>query len=266
MHKGLLTLAILLMAATLTAQAGNVSVGVGVGIGGGYCGPRRYYRPWYPGYCGPAYYYAPYYAVPPPGYYYGPPRAPYANYGNNDPEDWPDEKAADRQDHGALLTARAWAALAAGRFEKAADLFTDEIDDHPSLGLPRIGYSITAARLGDLPTGVRAMREALHFDPQALNHVPRNELIDAKIDNVIDRYRSSYERSETQTDPAFMIAALEYVRGHKAKSVQMLDRALKAGDDSVSARNLRDLLDTRPPSQPARKAAPRPAPPAGYQK
>jgi hypothetical protein len=110
------------------------------------------------------------------------------------------------------------------------------------------------------------MREALHYDPQSLNYVPRNELLDAKIDNVLDRYRSSFERSATQSDPAFMIACLEYIRGHKVKAVQMLDRALKAGDDSVAAQNLRELLDGAPPSRPARKATPRPAPPAGYQK
>lgn len=243
------------------AEAANVSVGVGIGFGGGYgrrgyCGPYRgWYRPYgyYPGfygsyyngpYCGP---YAPYYyGGPPVVYYSGPPRAPYSNYDESDPSDWPKENPADRKDHGALLTARAWSALANGAFDDAADRFTDAIDDHPSLGIPRIGYSITAARLGDLPTGVRAMREALHYDPKSLNHVPRNELLDAKIGNVLDRYRSSYERSESQADPAFMIACLEYILGHKAKAAASLDKALKSGDDSVAAQNLRDLLDARP--------------------
>lgn len=243
-----------LAAATLLpappAQAGNVSVGVGIGIGGGgYCGPRRYYRPYYYRPYYGAYYYAPAYPYPPPGAYYYAPRAPFANYDDPDPDDWPKENPADRQDHGALLTARAWAALADGRFYEAADLFTDKIDDHPSLGLPRIGYAITAARYGDLATGVRAMREALHYDPESLRYVPRNELLDAKIDNVLERYRSSFERAQDQADPAFMIACLEFIRGHKVKSVQMLDRALKEGDDSVAAQNLRRLLDARPPSK-----------------
>lgn len=238
------------------AEAGNVSVGVGIGIGGGggyyrgggYCGPRRYYRPYYG-----AYYYAPVYPYPPSGPYYYAPRAPFANYDDPDPDDWPKENPADRQDHGALLTARAWAALADGRFYQAADLFTDKIDDHPSLGMPRIGYAITAARYGDLSTGVRAMREALHYDPESLRYVPRNDLLDAKYENVLDRYRSSFERAEHQADPAFMIACLEFILGHKVKSVQMLDRALKAGDDSVAAQNLKDLLDARPSKPASRK-------------
>jgi len=239
------------------AQGANVSVGIGVGFGGpGYCRP---YRGWYrPYHCYPGYYYGPYapsyyYDGPPVVYYSGPPRAPYSNYNESDPSDWPKENEADHRDHGALLTARAWSALANGAFDDAADRFTDAIDEHPSLGVPRIGYAITAARLGDLPTGVRAMREALHYDPKSLNHVPRNEVIDAKITNVLDRYRSSFEHSESQADPAFMIACLEYIRGHKAKAAASLDTALKNGDDSLAAQNLRDLLDARSPRP---KAAP----------
>ena len=260
-YRGLTILALAAAMAfpTQQAQAANVSVGVGFGGGG-----RRPYRGWHRPYCGPyypGYYDGPYYPTygyysgPPVVYYSGPPRAPYSNYDDPDPEDWPKEHADDRQDHGGFITGHAWAALADGRFTEAADIFTDKIDDHPSLGLPRIGYAITAARLGDLPTGVRAMREALHYDPRALNYVPRNELLDAKIANVLDRYRSSFERSENQAGPAFMIACLEYMRGHKVKAISALDTALKNGDDSVAAQNLKDLLDARPAPKPAPKSA-----------
>jgi tetratricopeptide (TPR) repeat protein len=249
-----------------SAHADRVSVGVGFGFGDGYCGPG-YYRPW------PRRYYCDPYWGPPVYVYRGPvvydyyevrPRAPYANYDNPDPDDWPREKPEDIEDHGGFITGKAWAALADGRFHEAADRFTDKIDDHPSLGLPRIGYAITAARYGDLSTGVRAMREALHYDPDAIHFVPRNDLIDAKIDNVLDRYQSWYERAENQANPAFMIACLELIRGRTSKAVAMLDKALQAGDDSVAAQNLRDLLD-RPPKKKKKatvQSQPQPAPPS----
>ncbi len=253
----------------LPARAADVSVGVGVG----FCGhPRRYYRPCYPGYYYrpyAGYYYDDYYG-PPPGYYYdppGPPIAPYSNYDDPEPEDWPKEHPADRQDHGALITARGWTAFADGRFVEAADRFTDAIDDHPSLGIPRIGYALTAARLGDLPNGVRAMREALHYDPKALNYVPSNELIDAKIDHLIQKYKDVLDQSRSEADPAFMLAALDYLRGHVKNARNLLDLAIRSGDDSVSTQNLGDLLNGAPPSaQTPRKAAPRSTPPGGYQK
>ena len=232
----------------LTTQAADVSVGVGFGF---Y--PHRHYCHPYPF---PHYYFRPrvyyYYAPPPPVYY--------RNYDVPDPEDWPDEKAEDRQDHGGFITGKAWAALADGRFAEAEDRFSDKIDDHPSLGIPRIGHALTVARMGDLPYGSWQMHVALHYDPEAMNDVPENELLDAKLDHLIQRYEDVLDRNERAADPAFMLAALHYLRGHLNSARKNIDIALRFGDDSVAARNLNDLIDRKGPAPGRPKAAPRAAP------
>ena len=64
----------------------------------------------------------------------------------------------------------AWESLAQGDARRALSQFWLEAQSYPKAGLPKIGYSLSAAASGDLKQGVVAMRRAFKIDPDTLRH------------------------------------------------------------------------------------------------
>ena len=62
----------------------------------------------------------------------------------------------------------AWALLGTGRDRAALRQFSRLAGRDPDAGGPKIGYALSAARLGDLTNAARAMRRVLRVDPNAL--------------------------------------------------------------------------------------------------
>jgi len=136
----------------------------------------------------------------------------------------------------------AWESLAQGDPRRALSQFSLETQSYPKAGLPKIGYSLSAAASGDLKQGVVAMRRAFKIDPDALRHYQLDPRLQPLVNDLIASYQYSPSHRGRRKNEAFMVAALSYLNHDYATAYHALERAERDGDRSRSFRNLRDFL------------------------
>ncbi len=199
---------------------------------------HHYYGHYYYGH----HYYTPYY-----GYYSYPGYSiyPYAYGRAPDTSDRHENGTYRQQDN--LAGARiahvrdGWKLLKEHRPDDALNAFAIEAQEHPTRGMPKVGYALAAAENGQLDRGVWAMRRALRFEPEALHYMNVDKQLQKSIRELIHRY--DYDSaSEKATDAAFMRAALHYLLREDKKARAAMDQALRVRDDSASAKNLGKLI------------------------
>ena len=88
------------------------------------------------------------------------------------------------------------------------------------------------------------MRRALRTDPKSLHYLTVDEALQQYILEVVDRYEERFNGSGRNPDNAFMISALHYLLDDTDAARSAIGQAIDNGDDSTSAANLRDLLET----------------------
>jgi len=135
-----------------------------------------------------------------------------------------------------------WGALIEGDARQALAAFSREARSRPADGAPKAGYALAAASAGDLDNGVRAMRRAFRYEPEALPELAHNLGAHATVDDLIADYEYDAGGGRAQPDAAFMIAALHLLNGRRAEAESAAARAAEAGDGSASLRNLRQAL------------------------
>lgn len=138
---------------------------------------------------------------------------------------------------------RGWYLLRKGRPAEALTVFGKSAQASPSSGVPKIGYALAAAELGQLDRGIWAMRRALHFDPDSLHYVAVGETLAPKLIYLTGRYKASGHYSAKHRDAYFMLAALYYLLGERDTARQEIQRAISAPDRSISSRNLQRLIE-----------------------
>ena len=111
----------------------------------------------------------------------------------------------------------------------------------PDEGEPRIGYAISAALLGDEQRAITVMRTALEIEPESLASVP----IDAPLLDLyrvlLDRYTERARDAGRDPDGLLMAAVLRYLLGDTAAAFFASDAAIRSGDESIGAANLKSF-------------------------
>ena len=133
--------------------------------------------------------------------------------------------------------------LADGRHHDALGYFAAQAQARPGDGLPKIGYALSAALGGDPDIGVWAMRRAVGIDIGALHRVRESGEAVAAIDRAVVLYESDYDTERPDTDKAFMLAVLYDLRGDVRAARAKITEAIGAGDTSLSAAALWQMLD-----------------------
>jgi len=87
------------------------------------------------------------------------------------------------------------------------------------------------------------MRRALKYDPSSLHYVALDQRLDAKIKQMIQQYEKQLTYSARDTDSAFMLASLHYLRRDLEAARNNIDQAMLARNISTSTKNLRSLID-----------------------
>lgn len=137
-----------------------------------------------------------------------------------------------------------WTLLAEGKNSAALNLFARQAKNNPRQGLPKAGYALASASMGDLKTGVWAMRRAFRIDPDALHYLSIDDQLKPTVQEVIDRYESALKDDPDSHDSAFMTAALAYLVRDTSAAQTSITRAINLGDDSESATNLQRRIKT----------------------
>jgi len=147
---------------------------------------------------------------------------------------------AVREDYG--LHSRAWGLFSQGKSRAALDVFASEAENHPRSGIPKTGYALATASLGDLNRGVWAMRRAFRIDPHALTYLNLDKPVLVLVDTLIEKYRYPLGHKDKRPDEAFMVGALSYIRHDYSAANLAIARAVADGDNSASLTNLRRLV------------------------
>jgi len=136
-----------------------------------------------------------------------------------------------------------WTLLGNNQASAALTDFGKQAQASPSKGGPKVGYALASAQLGRLDKGVWAMRRALRIDPRALHYVTLDTRLDAKVEYIIRQYEKQLAYSRRDSDAAFMLASLHYLRRNLEAARSNIDQAMQARHIHTSTKNLLSLID-----------------------
>lgn len=138
---------------------------------------------------------------------------------------------------------RAWVLLSKGEAEAARSAFASLAAASPSHSQPKAGYALAAAILGDHEMALWAMRRALRSHPHSLRYVTINEQLRSKVEHLAHQYEQALDHATQDPDAAFMVASLHHLLRNTQNAHHAIERAIRDGDHSVSAKNLRQLIE-----------------------
>jgi len=146
--------------------------------------------------------------------------------------------------------------LERGRAGEALTQFAAIADDERQAALPKVGYALAAAMLGDHDKAAWAMRRAIVVDPEAVMYTPVSEQLRERLEGISFHYQVQTEQGRARINDWFLFASVRYILGDPEAAAYAAENAVLAGDSSVSATTLlRAAREQAPPT-------PRLAPPA----
>ena len=138
-----------------------------------------------------------------------------------------------------------WPRITARKYTDALTIFAREAKLHPTRGVPKVSYSLSAALTGDLESGVWAMQRAFLIDPDSIQYIRLDERLRARIEQLIKHYESEFVSSQRLEGTAFMVASLHYLLGDASAARTAINVTIRDEGRSASSRNLRELLETQ---------------------
>ena len=138
-----------------------------------------------------------------------------------------------------------WTLLRDGLARDAILVFGDRAVAEPRSALPRAGYALARAELGNLHRGVDAMRAAIRTGVLSLHCAPVDNVLEARIESLADRYENEVSPSSSEVDKHFMRAALRYLQGNLEAAEVDIEHAILDGDESPSTASLHRMVQQR---------------------
>ncbi len=136
----------------------------------------------------------------------------------------------------------AWTLLASGSDTAALRQFARLAGRQPDALLPKIGYSLSAAGMGDLSNAARAMRRVLRVDPEALREVELEHRLRLRLETMRTEYLRRLARFDHDRDGAIMLASVCYLL-REDETARHAIRYLKAARaNGPETRNLERLV------------------------
>ncbi len=89
------------------------------------------------------------------------------------------------------------------------------------------------------------MRRAIRVDPASLRDIYINKDLETKIALLSEEYQSVLQNKDRNTDEAFMVAALSYLKQDYATADNAIGDAIAAGDQDQSTGNLKHLINKK---------------------
>ncbi len=142
-----------------------------------------------------------------------------------------------------VATGNGWRLLGNNQASAALTDFGRQAQASPSKGDPKVGYALASADLGRLDKGVWAMRRALRIDPGSLHYVALDEHLNTKVEQIIQQYEKKLAYSARDSDTAFMLASLHYLRRDIKAARTNINQAMLKHHNNTSTKNLKALID-----------------------
>jgi hypothetical protein len=130
-----------------------------------------------------------------------------------------------------------WDWLAKGNASYALDIFAIQSQQNMNSGIPKVGFAIAAATIGETDRATRAMRKAIRLDATALDMININN-IRSRIETLSEDYKLMLNNNKKNPDNSFMLATLSYLQQDYATAGILIAE----DDHSQSANNLRELV------------------------
>lgn len=106
-----------------------------------------------------------------------------------------------------------WTYLAQGQSRLAIDEFIKEITANTNAGIPKLGFALATAELGDTEQAVWALRRAFEFDPDSVSDVVLDGELRPMLQRMTSRYEQEVENSGTNENNTLLLATLYQLRG-----------------------------------------------------
>ena len=134
-----------------------------------------------------------------------------------------------------------WSDLSRGRPRSAFRYFSHAASANPEDALPKVGYSIASAMLGDHHRAAWAMRRALNTDPYSISSIRLDAALLKRIDHLAENYADKADRmSDYNAD--FMLASLSFLIHDNDLAQVAIHAAIEHGDTSNAARTLQGMI------------------------
>lgn len=137
-----------------------------------------------------------------------------------------------------------WTYLAKGQPVNAKTAFVDDISAGGSPGIARVGFALASADNGELDRGVWAMRRAFAADKDMAASLMMDEEMSEIVARVTRLYEQRMEDKGTNSEDAFMLAAMYQLQGDPEMAMMAMDYALNTGDKNVSTIYLNQLIES----------------------
>ncbi len=72
---------------------------------------------------------------------------------------------------------------------------------------------------------------------------PTSSLLRPKVEHLAHQYEQALDHATQDPDAAFMVASLHHLLRNTQKAHHAIERAIRDGDHSVSAKNLRQMIE-----------------------
>lgn len=136
--------------------------------------------------------------------------------------------------YGASAGSTGWELLEHGSHGAALHAFARDAERHPGDGVPKVGYALAAAEVGELEAATWAMRRVYRLDPGAAARAPVGHGLDPRVRGLIHRYRERARHGGPTGDSAFMVAALHHILGEDEAAHEALRDVRGHADDAPS--------------------------------
>lgn len=144
---------------------------------------------------------------------------------------------------------RAWEMLGLGDANGALRTFSALAEASPGKSLPKVGFALACADLGDEKGAVWAMRRAFEVDADAIHYFPRDERLQSLVERLEHRAIERVDHNPSNADDHFMIGALAFLRHDMERALTAVAHAEDYRDRSHSARELRRVSERWHPNR-----------------
>ncbi len=124
-----------------------------------------------------------------------------------------------------MTTSAAWKVLADGNYTSARDMFVTEIGADADAGVPKLGFALASAAMGDLETGTWAIKRAFENDPESVSDVVLDGKLRPMVRTLIEKYEIRVPDPTTNQDDAMTLATLYQLQGD-VEAAAMMAKAL----------------------------------------
>jgi len=136
-----------------------------------------------------------------------------------------------------------WELLADGEASHALEVFAQQVQRNPDFGGPKIGYALSAAVAGDPYFGVWEMRRASRINSSSMQAFKLPERLGPTVGKLIRKFKDEQLKKARKDDVSFMLASLHFLLQNTDSAKTAIDLAIRKGDRSQSARNLKRIID-----------------------